>query len=50
MRSFRVRPVAHVQETVFSETVRPLLPSFVLRATDACVFAYGQTGSGKVST
>jgi len=30
--------------------VRPLLPQFVLRGTDVCVFAYGQTGSGKTYT
>lgn len=35
---------------MFSETVRPLLPQFVLRGTDVCVFAYGQTGSGKTYT
>lgn len=38
------------QEDVFSDTVRPLLPQFVLRGTDVCVFAYGQTGSGKTYT
>jgi len=37
-------------ETIFEESVRPLVDSLLVRGTDACVCAYGQTNSGKTYT